>query len=70
MERTPFFPIWRPRLAPMGCRTAKIVAQVRSYTLCQLEVCLASWIPQELFPKAPDKSNCHRRSGTGTKRAV
>jgi hypothetical protein len=48
----------------MGCRTAKIVAQVRSYTLCQLEVCLASWIPQELFPKAPDKSNSRDRDYT------
>jgi hypothetical protein len=57
MHNTPFFRAWLPRLAPMGSRSAHIVSRVRAYTLCQLESCLALWVPKELFPKASDKQN-------------
>ncbi len=57
MLNTPFFPAWRPRLAPMGSRTAHAVRQVRAYTLCQLESCFAPWLPKDLFPKAKEKEN-------------
>ena len=64
MLHTPFFPAWRPRLAPLGSRTTQAVRQVRAYTLCQLETCLGSWVPTELFPKAPDKANSRDRHYT------
>jgi hypothetical protein len=64
MQNTPFFPAWRPRLAPLGSRTAQALRQVRSYTLCQLETCLAPWVPAQLFPKAPDKQNSRDRDYT------
>jgi hypothetical protein len=57
MLHTPFFSALRPRLAPMGCRTAQAVKRVRSYTLCQLEKCFAPWVSADLFPKASEKSN-------------
>jgi hypothetical protein len=56
-NRTPVFPAWRPRLAPLGRRTAHLVRQLRSQTLCQIETCFAPWIPAHLFPKAPAKEN-------------
>ena len=46
----------------MGQRTTKALVRVRAYTLCQLEKSFGQWIPQTLFPKAPDKENsreCH-----------
>ena len=64
MPNTPFFPDWRHRLAPMGSRTAQAVARVRSYTLCQLESCFASWVPAGLFPKAREKQNSRDRDYT------
>jgi hypothetical protein len=57
MPHTPFFSAWRPRLAPLGSRTAQALKSVRSFTLCQLEKCFAPWVPTELFPKAPEKAN-------------
>ena len=63
-HHTPFFPAWRPRLAPLGSRTAQALRRVRSYTLCQLETCFASWVPPELFPKAPDQQNSRDRDYT------
>src|SRR5882762_7988826 len=57
MPTTPFFPDWRASLAPLGSHTALAFAQVRSYTLCQLETCLGPWLPTALFPKAADKEN-------------
>jgi hypothetical protein len=57
MLNTPCFPAWRACLAPMGSRTAQAFAQVRSYTLCQLETCLGRWLPAQLFPKAAEKEN-------------
>lgn len=64
MKDTPFFPAWRPRLAPLGSRTTELLGQVRSYTLCQLERCLGRWVPTELFPKSADKENSRDRSYT------
>jgi len=64
MFETPFFPDWRHRLSPMGSRTAQTLAQVRSYTLCQLETCFASWLPTGLFPKASEKQNSRDRDYT------
>ncbi len=49
---TPFFPPWRPQLAPLGSRTPPLCRQVQAYTLCQLEQCFGQWIPTTLFPKA------------------
>lgn len=64
MPHTPFFPAWRPRLAPLGSRTAQALRQVRAYTLCQLETCLAAWVPAALFPKASEKQNSRDRDYT------
>jgi hypothetical protein len=38
----------------MGSRTAQVARRVRAHTLCELEKCFGPWMPQELFPKAPD----------------
>src|SRR5438034_2435036 len=64
MLDTPFFAPWRPRLAPLGSHTPQAFRQVRSYTLCQLESCFASWVPTELFAKAADKQNSRDRDYT------
>ena len=61
MSNTPFFPAWRPRLAPMGSRTAQVFHRVRAYTLAQLESCFAAWVPAHLFPKAASKENSRDR---------
>lgn len=58
---TPFFPAWRPHLAPQGSRTALTLQKVRAYTLAQLESCFRSWLSEELFPKAPDQANSRDR---------
>lgn len=64
MPDTPFFPAWRPRLAPLGTRATEAFRQVRAYTLCQLETCLGPWVPAELFPKAEVKANSRDRDYT------
>lgn len=64
MPTTSFFPTWRARLAPLGSRTAQAVAQVRAYTLCQLEAALGPWVPTTLFPKAPSQQNSRDRAYT------
>lgn len=64
MPKTPFFPAWRPSLAALGSRTAQVLSRVRSHTLCQLERCLGSWIPTELFPKSANKENSRDRDYT------
>ncbi len=63
---TPFFPPWRSRLARLGSRTAHACRQVRAYTLCQLEKCFSSSVPQECFPKAKASAhkNCRDRDYT------
>jgi hypothetical protein len=61
---TPFFPAWRSRLAPQGARTARTLARLGSQTLCQLESCLAAWVPKDLFPKARARENSRNRCYT------
>ena len=56
-QNTPFFPAWGPRLAALGARATRPLAQVRSYTLCQLENAFASCLPPDLFPKARAGAN-------------
>jgi len=64
MPHTPFFPAWRPQLAPRGSRTAQAVHLARTHTLCQLETCFGPWVPPQLFPKAPDQQNSRDRDYT------
>lgn len=61
MLDTPFFPAWSHRLNPLGSRTAKTFAQVRTYTLAQLESCFGPWLPADLFPKAANQANSRDR---------
>lgn len=61
MPETPCFAPWRHYLGPMGSRTTQAAAQVRAYTLSQLENCLGAWLPDKLFPKASNKSNSRDR---------
>ena len=61
MPNTPFFPLWRARLAPLGSRTAKTLASLRAGTLCQLEARFGVCLPAALFPKAPEKQNSRDR---------
>src|SRR5580692_3573336 len=48
----------------MGSRTAQAAAQVRAYTLCQLESCFRQWLPEDLFPKASQQANSRDRHYT------
>jgi hypothetical protein len=61
MPDTPFFPLWRARLSPLGSRTAKTLAGLRACTLCQLEARFGACLPATLFPKAPDQQNSRDR---------
>src|SRR5437867_463406 len=61
MHHTPFFPLWRARLAPMGARLAQTFKTVRSYTLTQLEERFAAHLPPTLFPKAAENANSRDR---------
>jgi len=56
-SQTPFFPLLRPSLAPMGCRTAVVRHRVRAYTLCQIEARFSRYLPKDLFPKAASNEN-------------
>lgn len=58
---TPFFPLWRARLAPMGARLAQRCQTVRAYTLSQLEERFGPYLPEGLFPKAPRRANSRDR---------
>jgi hypothetical protein len=64
MINTPFFPAWRSGLAALGSHSTRVLCQVRSYTLCQLESALGSWVPTGLFPKSADKENSRDRHYT------
>jgi len=57
MNHTPFFPAWRPRLAPRG-RWAQSLAPLRHATLSQIEERLAPALPVDLLkkPSAGDHS--------------
>lgn len=48
----------------MGPRSVKTVRQVKAYTLSQLENCFHQWLPQDLFPKASEKTNSRDRHYT------
>jgi hypothetical protein len=48
----------------MGARTVQAAAQVRAYTLCQLETCFRQWLPEDLFPKAAQQANSRDRHYT------
>lgn len=54
---TPFFPVWRNRLAPMGQR----VQRLRQQSLCQLELLLAPWLPPGLLAQADEGPNSRAR---------
>jgi hypothetical protein len=61
MHDTPFFPLWRAQLAPLGARTAQALQTVRAYTLCQIEDLFGPWVPPTLFPKAAASANSRDR---------
>jgi len=48
----------------MGPRLTQLFEPVRAYTLCQMENCFGQWLPESLFPKAPDKANSRDRHYT------
>ncbi len=54
---TPFFPAWLQRLAPLGRR----VQHLRQYSLCQLELLLAPWLPPGLLAPAEEGPNSRER---------
>src|ERR1041384_6403885 len=56
-NRTPFFPAWRPRLAPMGRR----LTQIRQQSLCHLELLLGSFLPAALLAQADEGPNSRER---------
>ena len=53
MPNTPFFPSWRPRLAPMGQR----VRQLRQQSLLHLDLLFGSLLPVWLLSQAEDGPN-------------
>src|SRR5271157_2718160 len=61
MNQTPFFPVWRNRLAPMGRRIAQTLETFQACTLGQLEDRFGHWVPPDLFPKALEKANSRDR---------
>jgi len=61
MTNTPFFPAWRPRLAPLKSRATPLCASPHSCTLSQLESRFAAWVPARLFPKTSAKENSRDR---------
>jgi len=61
MNITPFFPSWRPRLAPMGSRLAKTASPLRRLTLGQLESHFRACVSESLFPKTSEKNNSRDR---------
>jgi hypothetical protein len=61
MTPTPFFPVWRARLAPLGSRTAKAFSALRACTLSQLEARFDACVPAELFPKTSHQQNSRDR---------
>ena len=64
MFAPPFFPAWQARLNPLGSHSVRVLRTVSTLTLCQLEKCLAAWIPTHLFPKAADHQNSRDRCYT------
>lgn len=54
---TPFFPSWRPRLAPLGRR----VQHLRHQSLCHLELLLSPFLPPGLLAQADEGPNSRER---------
>ncbi len=54
---TPFFPVWRARLAPIGQR----VRNLRQQSLCHLELLLAPFLPPGLLSQADEGPNSRDR---------
>lgn len=61
MPTTPFFPAWRPSLAPMGQLLTKSIHQVRACTLSQLESRFSNCLPDSAFTKALRGPNSRNR---------
>src|SRR6266436_1944694 len=55
---TPYFPAFRPRLAPLGRRTAQAVRQT---TLAQLQQHLRDFLPPGLLSAEEDGANSRER---------
>jgi Transposase DDE domain len=55
--RTPFFPVWRARLAPLGRR----VQQLRQHSLVHLDELFGPWLPPELLAQADEGPNSRDR---------
>src|SRR6266704_5021390 len=54
---TPFFPVWRARLAPIGQR----IRNLRQQSLCHLELLLAPRLPPGLLSQADEGPNSRDR---------
>jgi hypothetical protein len=54
---TPFFPLWRARLAPIGQR----IRNLRQQSLCHLELLLAPFLPLGLLSQADEGPNSRDR---------
>jgi Transposase DDE domain len=54
---TPFFPVWRSRLAPLGQR----VQHLRQQSLLRLDLLLGSFLPPELLSQADEGPNSRNR---------
>src|ERR1043166_5410645 len=54
---TPFFPVWRTRLAPMGQR----VQHLRQQSLLHLDLLLGSFLPPGLLSQADEGPNSRER---------
>jgi len=50
---TPFFPAWRPRLAPLRSGLSQAVHPLRRATLCQIEQTLGPALPDSFLKKSP-----------------
>ena len=59
--KTPFFPSWRPRLAPLRPRFRHAVQSVRRATLSQIEQTLGPALPPDLLHKPAQGSHSRRR---------
>lgn len=57
MQQTPFFPAWRPRLAPLGRR----VRQLRQQSLLQLDQLFGPLLPPEFLSQADEGTNSRAR---------
>lgn len=61
MNQTPFFPCWRPRLAPQRSSLARAVQSLRRATLCQIEQTLGPALPPTLLDKPSSGPHSRRR---------